>query len=64
MRQRDDSQFAQLLCRVRTATCTDEDIKVLESRVITDDHPGYPHEAIKLTQEDSSVNYILLLVPR
>ena len=28
---------------MRTATCTDEDIKVLESRIITDDHPGYPH---------------------
>ena len=40
-RQR-DSQFAQLLCRVHTATCT-QDIKVLESRVITGDHPNYPH---------------------
>ena len=46
MRQRGDSQFAQLLCRVRTATCTQEDIKVLESRVITDDHPNYPHDAL------------------
>ena len=46
MRQRDDSQFAQLLCRVRTASCTDEDIKVLESRIITDDHPGYPLDAL------------------
>ena len=33
MRQR-DKQFAQLLCRVLTATCTEEDIKVLESRTI------------------------------
>ena len=46
MRQREDSQFAQLLCRVRTATCTDEDIEVLESRTITDDHPNYPHDAL------------------
>ena len=46
MRQRGDSQFAQLLCRVRTATCTEEDIKVLESRVITDDHPDYPHDVL------------------
>ena len=46
MRQRGDSQFAQLLCRVRTATCTEEDIKVLESGVITDDHPSYPHDVL------------------
>ena len=46
MRQRGDSQFAQLLCRVRTATYTAEDIKVLESRTITDDHPNYPHDAL------------------
>ena len=46
MRQRDDSQFAQLLCRVRTATCTDEDIKVLESRTITDDHPDYSRDVL------------------
>ena len=48
MRQREDSQFAQLLCRVRTATCTEDDIKVLESRVITDDHPGYPQSALHI----------------
>ena len=29
MRQREDGQFAQLLCRVRTATCTDQDIDTL-----------------------------------
>ena len=40
------ASLPQLLCRVRTATCTDEDIKVLESRIITDDHPGYPHDAL------------------
>ena len=43
MRQRGDSHFAQLL---RTATCTEEDIKVLESRTITNDHPNYPHDAL------------------
>ena len=34
MRQRGDSAFAKLLCRVRTANCTSEDIGVLQSRVI------------------------------
>ena len=42
MKQREGSQFAELLCRVRTTTFTENDIKVLESRVITDDQPGYP----------------------
>ena len=55
-RQRDDSQFAQLLCRVHTATCTDEDIKVLESRVITDDHPGYPHDALHVYARNAHVD--------
>ena len=45
MRQRGDKQFAQLLCQVRTATCT-EDIKVLKSRTIKYDHPNYPHDAL------------------
>ena len=56
MRQRDDSQFAQLLCRVRTATCTDEDIKILESRIITDDHPGYPHDALHVYARNAHVD--------
>ena len=45
-RQRGDSRFAQLLCRVRTATCTEDDIKVLQSRVIEDDHPNYPNNSL------------------
>ena len=46
MRQRQDDQFAQLLCRVRTATCTEEDIKILESRTISNDDQSYPHDAL------------------
>ena len=42
MRQRGDSEFAQLLYRVRTATCTEEDMEVLKPRTITDDQPDYP----------------------
>ena len=56
MRQRDDSQFAQFLCRMRTATCTDEDIKVLESRIITDNHPGYPHDALHVYARNAHVD--------
>ena len=46
MRQRGDSAFAELLCRVRTATCTSEDIDILKSREITADTPDYPNAAL------------------
>lgn len=46
MRQRGDSSFAELLCRVRTSECTDEDIDTLKSRVITPDTPYYPSHAL------------------
>ena len=41
MRQRGDSAFAELLCRVRTASCTSDDIAVLESRVVSPHSPDY-----------------------
>ena len=42
VRQRGDSTFAELLCRVRTDSCTEADIAVLESREIKRDSPNYP----------------------
>ncbi len=42
MRQRGNSTFAELLCRVRTNDCMFKDIDILKSRVITDDSPNYP----------------------
>ena len=41
---------------MRIATCTDEDIKVLESRIITDDHPGYPHDALHVYARNAHVD--------
>ena len=46
MRQREDGQFAQLLCHVRTAACTKQDIDMLMSRGIEDDDPNYPYDSI------------------
>ena len=46
MRQRGDSQFCELLCRVRTAECTDDDIAILKSREITPDMSEYPFHAL------------------
>uniref|UniRef100_A0A8C4N9P6 ATP-dependent DNA helicase n=1 Tax=Eptatretus burgeri TaxID=7764 RepID=A0A8C4N9P6_EPTBU len=36
MRQKDDKQFADLLMRARTASCTDDGIKLLKTRVAID----------------------------
>ena len=56
MRQRDDSQFAQLLCRIRTAICVEEDIKVLESRTIKDNYPDYPNNALHVYPRNRHVD--------
>ena len=45
MRQRGDNAFSEM-CRVRTDTCTPEDIHMLESREITADMPNYPNSAL------------------
>ena len=55
MRQRGDSAFVELLCRVRTASCTSEDIAVLESRVISSDSPDYPHQALHVYRLNEDV---------
>ena len=34
MCQRGDTQFTELLCRMRTAQCTSEDFDVLKSRIV------------------------------
>ena len=37
MRLRGDTQFTELLCRMRTAQCTSEDFDVLKSRIVKPD---------------------------
>ena len=56
MRQRGDSAFAELLCRVRTASCTSEDIAVLESRVVSPDSPDFPSEVLHVYKLNADVN--------
>ena len=46
MRQRGDSEFSELLCRVRTDTYTPAGVNILKSRVITSDMPNYPTHAL------------------
>ena len=45
MRQKDEKQFVELLCRMRKAECTPEDIEVLKSRAVTLNHSNYPNSA-------------------
>ena len=56
MRQRGDSTFAELLCKVRTNDCTPEDIGILKSRVITADSPNYPTQALHVYRLNDYAN--------
>lgn len=50
------SDFAELLCRVRTASCTDADHAVLKSRVVSPDSAEYPTEALHVYRVNADVN--------
>ena len=56
MRQRGDSAFAELLCRVRTDSCTEADIATIESRVVNPDSPDYPSEALHVYRLNADVD--------
>ena len=45
MRQRDDQEFAHFLMRLRTASCTEDDIHLLLSRVVKISDENYPSGA-------------------
>ena len=56
MRQRGDKEFAELLCRVRKATPTKEDIEVLQSRTVADDDPNCPHDSLHVYRLNKDVD--------
>ncbi len=56
VRQRDDSTFCELLCRVRTAECTSDDISILKSREISQDSDNYPTDALHVYRLNVNVN--------
>ncbi|XP_028405231.1 ATP-dependent DNA helicase PIF1-like [Dendronephthya gigantea] len=56
MRQKDDQSFIQLLNRVRTATQTEDDINIIQSRCITPDDPNYPSDALHIWAENAPVD--------
>ena len=54
-RDRGDSTFAEMLCRVKTATCTTADIDMHKSREITADMPKYPSDALHVYRLNADV---------
>lgn len=46
MRQREDQAFAQLLMKVRMANCSEDDIELLKSRVVSKSDVSYPTESL------------------
>ena len=63
MRQKGDSAFCELMCRVRTAECTNDDLSVLKSREIVSGTSNYPTNALhvyRLNVDVDSRNSIML----
>ena len=56
MRQRGDTRFVELLCRVRTGECTEGDIDLLKTRVIALESPDYPTQALHVYRLNESVD--------
>ena len=55
MRQKDDLAFAEILERVRNATCTEDDISILKSRELQSDSE-YPLDALHVFAQNSQVD--------
>ena len=56
MRQRDDLAFSELLCRVRTNSCTADDVAILKSREIAADTANYPTQALHVYRLNADVD--------
>ena len=56
MRQRGDSAFSELLCRVRTNNCTSHDIQTLKSRELANDSVNYPNQALHVYRLNADVD--------
>ena len=56
MRQKDDLAFSELLCHVRTNSCTADDVKVLKSREIATDTANYPTQALHVYRLNADVD--------
>ena len=57
-RQGEDKEYADILNRLRIGTVEDEDLRKLEERVLSINHPDIPSDALVETCKNSAVNYI------
>ena len=56
MRQRGDSAFSELLCRVRTNNCPSNDVATLKSHEIAADAVDYPAQALHVYRLNADVD--------
>ena len=56
MRQKNDKTFTELLNRVRTASHTENDIEVINSKCVTPSNPNYPSNALHIWAENTAVD--------
>ena len=56
MRQRGDQVFINILNNIRIGTVIESDMKILKERVIDENHPDYPWNAIHLWAENKPVD--------
>ena len=56
MRQKDDQPFTELLNRFRTASQTEEDITLIQSKVICSTDVNYPSQALHIFAENAPVD--------
>ena len=54
--QRGDRVFTELLCRVRVNQCTEEDIRILKSRVTEPTSPDYPVDALHVYRLNKDID--------
>ena len=52
MRQRDDSPFIDLLNNVRIGELTENDVNILNSRVVNETNDNYPLDALHVYAEN------------
>ena len=56
MRQKDDKLYAQLLSRLREGNQSQDDIEKLKSRIIDENHPNYPYDAVHMFATNAEVD--------
>ena len=57
-RQGSDKEYADIMNRMRVGSLTDDDIQLLESRVMESDDPNLPKDAVFLSAVNEDVNRI------